>query len=322
MQLIAHRGGAGLRVENTLAAFAHAIDLGAAGAELDVHLSRDGQVVVHHDDTLNPAYCRHVGGDWLRPEEARPLAEMDFVEMQRFDIGTPRPGSAYARRFERIEPVADQRIPRLREVIRLVQTRSRDFLLVIEIKADMLQAASQPWRALVEATLALVESEGMRDRVILCSFDWGALRYARRYAPQLPTWLTSVPASWFHDGPPPSTDIPPDAEQLQALRRAHASGNAPWFAGFDPRQYGGSCPRAVAAAGGSAWFPWHRDLDASGVRELAKLGLNSAVWTSNLRDPAERARLAQAGTGYLVTDYPDALVDGCGLRDRGAARGQ
>ena len=40
---IAHRGGAGLRPENTLAAFAHAIALGADGAELDVQLTRDGR---------------------------------------------------------------------------------------------------------------------------------------------------------------------------------------------------------------------------------------------------------------------------------------
>jgi glycerophosphoryl diester phosphodiesterase len=64
MNLIAHRGGAGLRVENTLAAFENAIELGADGAELDVNLTRDGQVVVHHDDVLNGAYCRRDDGTW------------------------------------------------------------------------------------------------------------------------------------------------------------------------------------------------------------------------------------------------------------------
>jgi glycerophosphoryl diester phosphodiesterase len=48
----AHRGGAALRPENTLAAFDHGLALGADGLELDVHLSRDGVVVVHHDATL------------------------------------------------------------------------------------------------------------------------------------------------------------------------------------------------------------------------------------------------------------------------------
>src|SRR5262249_55721360 len=50
--VFAHRGGAALRPENTLAAFEHGLSLGADGLELDVRLSRDGVVVVHHDRTL------------------------------------------------------------------------------------------------------------------------------------------------------------------------------------------------------------------------------------------------------------------------------
>ena len=48
----AHRGGAALRPENTIEAFDHGMACGADGLEFDVHLSRDGVVVVHHDDTL------------------------------------------------------------------------------------------------------------------------------------------------------------------------------------------------------------------------------------------------------------------------------
>jgi glycerophosphoryl diester phosphodiesterase len=50
--VFAHRGGAALAPENTLAAFANGISLGADGIELDVRASRDGRVVVHHDETL------------------------------------------------------------------------------------------------------------------------------------------------------------------------------------------------------------------------------------------------------------------------------
>src|SRR5215831_13344991 len=51
--VFAHRGGSALAPENTRAAFANGIALGADGIELDVHLSRDGVVVVHHDRTLD-----------------------------------------------------------------------------------------------------------------------------------------------------------------------------------------------------------------------------------------------------------------------------
>src|SRR5947209_88539 len=51
--VFAHRGGAALAPENTMAAFDNGLALGADGLELDVRLSRDGRVVVHHDRTLD-----------------------------------------------------------------------------------------------------------------------------------------------------------------------------------------------------------------------------------------------------------------------------
>jgi len=51
--VFAHRGGSALAPENTMDAFANGISLGADGIELDVHLSRDGAVVVHHDATVD-----------------------------------------------------------------------------------------------------------------------------------------------------------------------------------------------------------------------------------------------------------------------------
>ena len=50
--VFAHRGGSALAPENTIAAFDNGLACGADGLELDVHLSRDGRVVVHHDRTL------------------------------------------------------------------------------------------------------------------------------------------------------------------------------------------------------------------------------------------------------------------------------
>ena len=50
--IIAHRGASGHRAENSLAAFRRAVELGADGVELDVHATRDGSLVVHHDATV------------------------------------------------------------------------------------------------------------------------------------------------------------------------------------------------------------------------------------------------------------------------------
>jgi glycerophosphoryl diester phosphodiesterase len=301
--MIAHRGGAGLRVENTLAAFANAVGRGAAGAELDVHLTRDGEVAAHHDDVLNPAYCRHVDGDWIDADERLALADTTYAELQRYEIGAVRPDTDYARRYDHVVSVPGQRIPLLREVVRLVKARSDSFLLVIEIKTSMLAAARRPWVPLVEATLAILGEEGFRDRAILCSFDWGSLLYAKTHAPNLPTWFTSPPLSWLRDGRPPAADMPPGATHLARLRTIDRAGDAPWYAGFDPRGFAGGYPHAVAAAGGAAWFPYYRDFNTTIAEQSRQYDLDRAAWSVNLRDTDAVANLAEAGIRYFVGDY-------------------
>ena len=69
--IIGHRGAAGLAPENTLAAFSKACELGVDAVELDVFLSADNTLVVHHDYTLKPETTRSADGEWLsRPGPA------------------------------------------------------------------------------------------------------------------------------------------------------------------------------------------------------------------------------------------------------------
>ncbi|NOR49715.1 MAG: glycerophosphodiester phosphodiesterase, partial [Desulfuromonadales bacterium] len=75
--LWAHRGASCCAPENTLAAFTLAVDNGADGLELDIHLSRDGVPVVIHDETLE----RTTDG-------CGPVAEMTLQQLQRLDAGS------------------------------------------------------------------------------------------------------------------------------------------------------------------------------------------------------------------------------------------
>ena len=75
--VFAHRGGSALAPENTIAAFDNGLALGADGLELDVHLSRDGVVVVHHDRTLERTTTLH-----------GPIAERTAEELRRADVPT------------------------------------------------------------------------------------------------------------------------------------------------------------------------------------------------------------------------------------------
>src|SRR5437763_1417897 len=73
-QVFAHRGGSALRPENTILAFDYGLALGADGIEFDVHLSRDGVVVVHHDATLERTTN---GRGALAARTAAELAKLD-----------------------------------------------------------------------------------------------------------------------------------------------------------------------------------------------------------------------------------------------------
>ena len=77
--VFAHRGGRKIGPENTIAAFDRGLEAGADGLELDVHLSRDGIVVVHHDATLD----RTTGAKGpLRDRTAGELAELDVPPLR------------------------------------------------------------------------------------------------------------------------------------------------------------------------------------------------------------------------------------------------
>lgn len=306
MLIVAHRGGGGLRVENTLAAFQNAVDLGAHGAELDVRLSADGEVIVHHDDRLNSGYSRQPDGSWVG--QPRHLRDLDLEELRKYEIGVPKPGSPYAAKFNLVEPVAGQRIPLLREVIQLIRGASDHFFLVVEIKTPVLDAGSAPWQTLVDKTLAIVEEEGFGERFLLCSFDWGALTYAMARRPGTRTWFTTHPFSWYVDETLP-LDLRPGAAYLQKLRKRHRKGDAPWYGGYDPRNYRDGHAEAIAAAGAEAWFMYHTDYGWDAAQALARHGIGGAAWSINLRDPDVMAMPARLGAMALCLDHPDLGLD-------------
>src|SRR3954467_8201446 len=110
---IAHRGGAQLMPENTLAAFSDAMARGCDGAELDVQLTRDGVAVVHHDFRLKAGLARK-DGVWLTEAGPR-IKELSLDALRQFDVGTAQPGGAYALAHPLLKP-ANAAVPTLEEV--------------------------------------------------------------------------------------------------------------------------------------------------------------------------------------------------------------
>jgi glycerophosphoryl diester phosphodiesterase len=169
----AHRGGSALRPENTMASFAHGLSLGADGLELDVHLSRDGVVVVHHDPTLE----RTTNGQGQ-------VSALTAAELARLDAGY------WYRSTE--APPADPfvfrgqgcGVPTLGEVL----SSFPGVQLIVELKMNEPELARR--------TIDDIRAANALDRVVLGSFSWRVLQAARQYEPRLATGASREEARW------------------------------------------------------------------------------------------------------------------------------
>jgi glycerophosphoryl diester phosphodiesterase len=161
--VIAHRGASLVAPENTLAAFRLAVELGADAIELDAKLTRDGHVVVHHDQTLE------------RTTDGRGrLSDRSLDEIKQLDAGSYFKPS-----------YTGERIPTLEEVF-------AEFGGRILINVELTNYAS-PVDDLPEIVVNLIQKHRLEDRVLLSSFNPLALRKSKRLAPSLPLALLTMP---------------------------------------------------------------------------------------------------------------------------------
>lgn len=158
MEIFAHRGSSGTHPENTLAAFQEAARLPISGVELDVHLTKDGEIVVIHDERID----RTSTGSGL-------VKEMTLEQLKSYDYG-----SWFSDAFK------GERIPTLEEVFQVFDNTNHR--INIEIKSDV-----YAYEGLEEKVIALIEQYGFEKRVILSSFNHEAIRKVKQLAPTLPT---------------------------------------------------------------------------------------------------------------------------------------
>lgn len=303
---IAHRGGAGLYPENTLAAFRDAVARGCDGAELDVQLSNDGAVVVFHDYRLKPEICRGTDGLFLERPTLR-IKDLTLAGLKKWDVGRADPRSDYTRTHPAMLAIDGERIPTLAEVVEVAQTGHNPFRLFVELKTSFADRdISADPVALTDATVDVLRARNYLDRTIFVGFDWPALLHAKKIAPETSCWFTTLAQSWFRPGQPPAEDDPPSESALQMLRRWAATGTSPWAGGYDAVNYGGSILRAIKAAGGEGWFPTFTDINPQSVTEARSLGLKVGAWTVN--EPADMKRMLDLELDAICTDRPDMLA--------------
>ncbi len=147
MLVIAHRGGPQDAPENTLAAFRHALALGADGVELDVQRTKDGALVIMHDETV----ARTTGGRGA-------VRDLTLAEVRALDAGQ------------------GERVPLFEEALALAQAAGA--WLLAELKSPHL------YPGLEAEALQAVVGAGYLERTLFMSFDWAALDRLRALEPR------------------------------------------------------------------------------------------------------------------------------------------
>ena len=151
--VLAHRGASGYAPENTLEAFRVAMEMGADGFELDVHMSKDGHLVVIHDETVD----RTTDGTGF-------VKDLTLAELKALDA---RNG---------MDAYAGARIPTLGEVYDLI--RDTRHIVNVEVKTD-----EYFYPEIEEKCLALEKEKGMEGRIVYSSFNHYTVRKLRSLSP-------------------------------------------------------------------------------------------------------------------------------------------
>ncbi len=275
-----HRGARGLAPENTLAGFRRALAEGVTTLEMDLGMTADDVVVVHHDETLNADITRDEAGEWIDPTRAVPLRALSLAELQTYDVGRARPESETAARFPEQEPADGERIPTLAEVISVADEISGG---TIRYNLELKRTPTAPERTADPATfaraaLAVVDAAGVRDRTTFQSFDLACIDAIAALA---------------------------DDAALSCLTTEEGQDPAPWLGGRTLDEHGGSVVRLVADTPCTIWSPRFADLDAARLEEAHALNLRVVPWTLN--EPEEIARAYDMGVDGIISDYPDRV---------------
>ncbi|MDF1686838.1 MAG: glycerophosphodiester phosphodiesterase family protein [Parvibaculaceae bacterium] len=303
---IAHRGASGLWPENTMGAFQRSLDMGVDGFELDIHLTRDGQLVVHHDAALKPAIAR-LNGEWV--SKPTPLLKnLSRDELNAYDVGRLRPGSTYGQRYPEQTPLDGEHIPLLSEVLDLVKHKAGPaFRLYVELKTELVdtELGADP-KQLAEAAVDLIEAMDMGAATTFVSFDWRGLLRAKELAPHIRNAFTTLP---FDQMNPHHSEAGTAGESVTSKTlRAMMSAGPAFLGPYDWRDqsavtFGERILETLHASSADGWFAWYGDVTPESFAYARNLGLDVSTWTVD--EPSDIKRLSDLGVQAILTDRPD-----------------
>ena len=179
----AHRGARSLAPENTMLAIRKAWEIGTQGVEVDVRMTGDGQLVIHHDEALT----RTTDAARIYPQRStHPLSTFSSAELHQLDAGSWFIASDPFDQIKAghlspgdINEIPNRRIPHLRELLQYV--KGKQWRINLELKDITTQLKEFPF---VESVIARIEKEQVdKEKIIISSFNHDYLRIVQRCAP-------------------------------------------------------------------------------------------------------------------------------------------
>nr|WP_233221290.1 glycerophosphodiester phosphodiesterase family protein [Streptomyces carminius] len=273
---VAHRGASAYAPENTLAAVDAARELGVEWVENDVQRTRDGELVVLHDDGL----ARTTDVEEVFPDRAPwKVADFTAAEIARLDAG-----SWFAPQY------AGEPVPTLRQFLRRVEDNGQRLLLEIKkpelypgIEADVLrQLREEGW----------LDRRHVRNRLIIQSFGAGSVRAVHEQAPAVRTGFLGTPAA---------ADLPDYARFADQINPPHTTLSAEYVRRVHALKGPHGKPLEV--------FTWTVN-DAETARRVAAAGVDGII--SNKPDVVRDATAAPGADASPDSAVDTTLA---GLRD-------
>jgi glycerophosphoryl diester phosphodiesterase len=286
---IAHRGARAFAPENTLAAFEKSKSFDCQMFEMDVRISKDGELIVHHDEQLTrctdvkakfPGRSSYFVSDFTYDELCLLDAGSWYVEQlslpcpQRQDFLQTLTGEELAHFVspQDLEFYAsgEIRIPTLKQTLKFA--KDADLMVNIELKTQ-----TQMDTGLANAVVNLVEFMGVEHRVLISCFDHEPLVKVRQLSKNI---AIGVLTGDLLQNP---------GEYLQSL---------------DANAYNLGCYRDYEALGFNSL---EGNLYLSEINNIRKSGYRVNVWTCNNKE--EMRQLIAAGVTGLISDFPNRVRD-------------